>query len=102
MLMLGSYVKPMEWGRPLVDTPAPGPNEARSIIDRWNPFNKRDSYAAHMHKLYPNLLRIPVVARVEEYSIPFPSHMDKKFYQCVAEDGMFILNHDFDETEELV
>ena len=39
-LMLGSYVKPMEWGRPSMDTLALGPNEARSIIDRWNPFNR--------------------------------------------------------------
>ena len=92
----------MEWGLPSVDTSAPGPDEARSIIDRWNPFNKRDSFATHMRELYPNLLRIPVAARVEEYSIPFPSYMDKKSYQRVAEDGMFIHNHDFDKTTGLV
>ena len=55
-----------------------------------------------MLKLYPNLLRISLVVRVEEYSIPFPSYMDKKSYQCVAEDRMFIRNDNFDETVELV
>ena len=32
-LMLGWYFKLMKWGRPSMDTPAPGPDEARSIID---------------------------------------------------------------------
>ena len=102
MLMLGLYVRPMEWGHPSMDTLALSPDEAWSIIDRWNPFNKRDSSTAHMCELYPNLLRIPVAAHAEEYSIPFPSYMDKKSYQRVVEEGMFIRNHDFDETVELI
>ena len=85
-----------------MDTLTLDPDKGRSIIDRWNPFNKRDSSAAHMRKLYPNLLRIPVAAHAKEYSIPFPSYMDKKSYQRMAEDGMFIHNHDFYETIELV
>ena len=100
--MLGSYVKPMEWGCHSVDTLAPGLDQAQSIIDRWKPFNKKDSSTAHMRELYPNLLRILVAAHVEEYFIPFPNYMDKKSYQRVAGDGMFICNHDFDETAELV
>ena len=61
-----------------------------------------DYSITHKHELYPNHLRILVVARAEEFSIPFPNYMDKKSYQHVAEDGMFIRNHDFDETVELV
>ena len=102
LLMLGSYVNPVEWGHPSMDTPALSPDEAQSIIDRWNPFNKKDYFISHMSDLYPNLLRISVVARAEEYSIPFPVYMDKKSYQRVAEDGMFIHNHDFEKTVELV
>ena len=100
--MLGLYVKPMEWGCPLLDTPTPGPDEAQSIINCWNPFDKMDYSTAHMRKLYPNLLRILVAARAEEYSIPFLNYMDKKSYYCVVKDGMFIRNHDFDESAELV
>ena len=55
-LVLGSYVKPMEWARPSMDTSVPNPDAAQSIIDRWNPFNKRDSSVTHMRKLYPNNL----------------------------------------------
>ena len=95
--MLGSYVKPMEWIYPSVDPPDLGPDEAQSIIDCWNSFNKRDSFVADIRELYPNLLRIPMASRAEEYFIPFPSYMDKKSYQCVAGDGMFIRNHNFNE-----
>ena len=100
--MLGLYVKPMEWGHPSTDTSTPSPDVAWAIIDRWNSFDKRDYSAAHMLELYPNHLRIPVEARGEEYSIPFSSYMDKKSYQRLAKDGMFIPNHDFDKTTELV
>ena len=100
--MLHSYVKPVEWGPPSADTLAPNPDEAQSIIDYWNPFNKRDSSTSHMCDLYPNLLRMLVAAHVEKYTIPFPGYMDKKSYQRVAEDEMFIRNHEFDEMVELV
>ena len=95
--MLGSDVKPMEWGSPSADTLAPGLDKAWSIFYHWNSFNKRDSSATHIRELYPNLFRILVAARAEEYSIPFP-----KSYQRVAKEGMFIRNHDFDEMVELV
>ena len=55
-----------------------------------------------MRDLYPTLLRVPVVAHTEECSIPFPGLMDKKSFQWVAEDGMYICNHDFNESVELV
>ena len=100
-LMIGSYVKLIEQGSPSMDTPTLGPNEARTIINNWNPFNNRDSFTIHMCKLYPNLLRIPVVTHIE-YFIPFPSYMDKKSYQRVANDEMIIRNHDFDKSTELV
>ena len=63
-----------------MDTSAPSLEEAQSIIDRRNPFDKRDFLASHMCEL-PNLFRILVVARAEEYSIPFPIYMDKRSYQ---------------------
>ena len=88
----------MEWSRSSANPLTLGSDEARSIIVGWNLFNKKDSSVAHMRELYPNLLRIPMAARAEEYFIPFPSYMDKKSYQRVVEDGMFICNHDFDET----
>ena len=75
-IVLSSFVQSMEWDRPLVDTPTLGLEAAQFIIDHWAPFKQRDSSVAHMCNLYPTLLRVPVVARVEEYTIPFPGFMD--------------------------
>ena len=101
-LILDSYVKSLEWSRPPADTLAPDHEATRLLVIKCNPFGKRDSLVAHMRDLYPNSLRVLVVARSEEYSIPFPNYMDKGSYQCVAEDGMYIRNHDYNETAKLV
>ena len=44
---------------------APGPEGAQKIINRWKPFNLGESSAAHMHQLYPTLLRMPIAVRAE-------------------------------------
>ena len=101
-IVLSSYVQPMEWDCPSMDTLAPGPKAAQSIIDCWAPFNQMDSSVAHMHDLYLTLLRVLMVARAEEYPIPFLGFMDRKSFQRVAKDEMCIHNHDFNENAELV
>ena len=55
-ILLSSFVQPMEWDRPLVDTPNPDLEAGHSIIDRWAPFNQRDSSVANMRDLYPTFL----------------------------------------------
>ena len=101
-LVLKLLVKPMKWDHPPMDASASGSDAAQSIINHWNPFNQRDAFVADMHELYPTNLRIPEVALSKEYSIPFPDYLEKKSYQRVVEDGMYIRNHDFNETAELV
>ena len=81
---------------------APNPEGAQEIIHRWSPFNQAESPNAHMCDLYPNCFRVPVVARVEQYTIPFPIYMDNEAFQSVAEDGMFIRNHEFHRSTKLV
>ena len=81
---------------------APGIEAAREIIDRWSPFNKREPSVACMHDLYPTLILVPVAAHAEEYSIPFLGYLDRKSFKRLAEDGMLIYNHDFNESAELV
>ena len=101
-LVMDASIKPTMWDQPSANASVLDSDEARSIIDHWNPFNKRDLSIANMRNLYPVNLLILVVALSEEYSALFPSYMDKKSYQRVAEDRMHIRNHDFDETTELV
>ena len=55
-----------------------------------------------MHDLDPTSHHIPMVALSEEHYIPFPNYLDNKSYQRVAEDGMHIHNHDFNEIAKPV
>ena len=96
-LVLNSPVIPMMW-----EQPSSGPYTAQSIIDRWSPFNQRDTSIAHMRNLYPINHRIPIMVLSEEYFVPFLCYLDKMSYQCMAEDGMHMRNHDFNEKAELV
>ena len=75
---------------------------ARTLINYERPFDQRDPFVTHMHDLYPHSFLVSALARKEEYSIPFPVNLDKRSYQPVIEDEMYMLNHGFDETVELV
>ena len=55
-----------------------------------------------MHHLYPNYFRMLMTARSEQYSIPLPVYVNKEDIQPLAEDGMFIRNHNFQRSVELV
>ena len=101
-LMLNSLVIMMKWEQPSSGAPSSGPYTAQSIIDRWSPFNQRDTSIAHMRNLYPINHHIPIMVLSEEYFVPFLGYLDKKSYQCMAEDGMHMRNHDFNEKAELV
>ena len=92
----------MEWVRPTEDAPAPDQETARALINYWKHFNQRDPSVAHMHDLYPHSFCLPAAAREEEYSIPFPASLNKRSYEHVAEKGMYMHNHDFNDTTELV
>ena len=81
---------------------APDEEAAQLLVRKWNPFEKRDSSIVNMCDLYPVSLHVLVVAFLEEYSIPFPSYLNKGSYPRVAEDGMYIRNHYFNEMTELV
>ena len=43
-----------------------------------------------------------MAAHVEKYSISFLVYMNKEAFQSVVEDEMFIHNHDFHRSDELV
>ena len=92
----------MEWARPTEDAPALDQETVRALINYWGPFNQRDPSVMHICDLYPHSFGLPTVARGEEYSIPLLVSLDKRSYQRLAEDGMYMCNHDFDETVKLV
>ena len=76
-LVLNSSVIPMKWEQPSSGALIPGPDTSQLIIDCWNLFNQRDTYVAHMCKLYPTSYRILIVALSEEYSVSFPGYFNE-------------------------
>ena len=56
----------------------PGSEGAHKIINFLRPFNRGESPVAHMHQLYPALLRMPVAVRAEgrgkEYVVSVPTY----------------------------
>ena len=100
-LMLSSFIEPTEWAKLMEDALNLDQEISRALINYWRPFDQRDPSVAHMRNLDPHNFCVLTAAH-EEYSIPFPVNLGKRFYQRVAEDGMYMRNHDFDETVELV
>ena len=85
---------------------APRPEGAQEIINRWRPFNWGESPVAHMHQLYPALLRMPVVVRAkgkgEEYAISALAYACRDNLQQVVENDMQIRNRNFVQSTEMV
>ena len=92
----------MEWARLMEDAPTLDQETAQALINYLRCFNQRDHSVTHMRDLYPHSFRLSVVAHGEEYSILLLASLDERSYQRVAEDEMYMSNHDFDETTELV
>ena len=85
---------------------APEPDEIKSILQRWRPFNRGESAAHRLDDLYPRMLRLPVRAletrQGEEDSIDVPVGTEKEDIYQIVKDEMQIRNRNFVQTEELV
>ena len=101
-MLLSTYVPPYERIHPLAGMVALVLEGAQEINHCWSPFNQAEPPVAYMHDLYLNYFRVPVAAHIEQYSISFLVYMNKEAFQLVAKDGMFIRNHDFHRSAELV
>ena len=71
-----------------------GPESAQDIINRYKPFNRGKSLAAHMEQLYPALLRMPVAVQAEgkgeEYVVSVPAYACREDLKQVVKDDMLI------------
>ena len=83
-----------------------GPEGAKEIIKRWEPFNRGKSMAAHLEQLYPAMLRMPVEVQAEgkgeKYIVSIPAYACKEDLKQAVEDGMLIHNRNFVQLVELV
>ena len=75
-ILLNSYLPPHGPAPVMEEVTVPGPEDIKSIIHRWKPFNWGESATDRLDDLYPRKLRMPVTAQAvglgEEYSVVVP------------------------------
>ena len=71
------YAPPRGPEPPRVEVSAPGADEVKYIMRRWDPFHRGEAAADRLNNLYPHMLRMQVVARGmglgEDYSMSVPA-----------------------------
>ena len=75
---------------PRVEVSAPGADEVKLIMRRWEPFG--EAAADQMNNLYPHMLRIPVAARGmgfgKDYLVSVPSGTRKEDIERIIDEGI--------------
>ena len=101
-IVVKGYIHPKEGASTSAESPIPTLGDLDLIIEKRAPFDKGEVSIKNMRDLYPAQRRVTAVARQEQYVIPCPSYLGSEDIQQVAEDGMYIRNHNFVQTAELV
>ena len=101
-IVVKGYIHPKEGASTSVESPIPTLGDLDLIIEKRAPFDKGEVSIKNMRDLYPAQRRVTAVAHQEQYIIPCPSYLGAEDIQQVAEDGMYIRNHNFVQTAELV
>ena len=101
-----NYLPPRGPEPPRVEVSAPGVEEVKDILRRWEPFHRGASAADRLDNLYPHIYRVPVVARGmglrEDYSVTLPASTPKKDFLQTIDDGIHVRNCNFVQLIELV
>ena len=75
-----------------MEVSAPGVEEVKDILRRWEPFHRGASAADRMDNLYPHIYRVPVVAQGmglrEDYSVTLPASTPKGDFLQIIDDGI--------------
>ena len=89
-----------------MEVSAPGADEVKHIMRRWEPFHCGESAADLLNNLYPHMLRMSVVARGmglgEDYTVSVPARTRKEDMQRIIVDGIQVCNRNYIKSTELV
>ena len=101
-----NYLPPRGPEPPRVEVSAPGLEEVKDILRRWEPFHHEASVANRMNNLYPHIYRVPVTAcgmgLHEDYSVNLPTSTPKEDFQQIIDDVIHVRNRNFVQSTELV
>ena len=85
---------------------APGVEEVRDILRRWEPFHREASAADRLDNLYPHIYRVPVAARGiglrENYSVTLLASTPKEDFLQIIDNEIQVRNRNFVQSTELV
>ena len=80
-IITNSYAPPRGPDPPRVEVSAPGADEVKFIMHRWDPFHRGEAVVDRMNNLYLHMLRMPVAAwgmgLGEDYSVSIPAGVHK-------------------------
>ena len=101
-----SYLPPHGLEPPREEVSAPGAEEVKDILRRWDPFHRGASSADRLGNLYPHIYRVPVVARGmglhEDYTVTLPTSTPNEDFLHIIDDGIQVRNRNFVQSIELV
>ena len=85
---------------------APGADEVKYIMRRWEPFHSGEAAADRLNNLYPHMLRMSVAAQGmglgEDYSVSVPAGTQKEDIERIIDDGIQVRNHNYVQSTEQV
>ena len=105
-IITNSYAPSREPEPPKVDVTAPGADEVKFILRRWEPFHHGEAATGRMINLYPPMYQMQVIARGiglgEDYSVSVPTGTRKEDIERIIDDGIEVRNRNYVQSTELV
>ena len=105
-IITNCYAPPRRSEPPRVEVSAPGADEVKRIMRRWEPFHRGESTADRLNNLYPHMLRMPVAAwgmgLGEDYMVSISAGTRKEDIQRIIDDGIQVRNRNYVQSTELV
>ena len=105
-IITNCYAPPHGPEPPRVEVSAPGADEVKHIMRRWEPFHCGESTFDRLNNLYLHMLRMSVVAwgmgLGEDYTVSVPARTRKEDIQRIIDDGIQVRNHNYVKSTELV
>ena len=82
-----------------MEVSAPGADEVKYIMRRWEPCHRGESAVDRLNNLYLHMFRMPVAARGmgfgEDYTVSVPVRARKEDIQRIIDDGIQVRNSSY-------
>ena len=89
-----------------VEVSAPGAEEVKDILLRWEPFHCGASAADRLGTLYPHIYSVSVVAQGlglrQDYKMTLPDFTPNEDFRQIIDDGIQVRNSNFIQSTKLV